>query len=132
MKICQKLVDQLIEHAREELPNECCGLVAGKDGEALAVHRLRNEEESPYRYRMHGQDEYDARKAIEEAGQEVIAAYHSHTKTAAYPSQTDVNDARFFPELIFLIVSLQDLDAPDVKGFRLADLNIAEAELVVE
>lgn len=132
MKISQALIDEMVAHAREDLPNECCGLVAGQDGKALTVRRIRNEEESPYRYRMHGQDEYDARKAIDEAGQEVIAAYHSHTKTAAYPSQTDVNEARLFPELIYLIVSLQDSETPDVKGYWLKDLKIAEAELVVE
>jgi [CysO sulfur-carrier protein]-S-L-cysteine hydrolase len=129
MKISQRLIDEMVAHAREDLPNECCGLVSGKDGKALVVHRIANEEASPFRYRMHGQEEYDARKAIDEAGQEVIAAYHSHTKTAAYPSQTDVNEAQMLSDLIFLIVSLQDSDAPNVKAYWLKDLKIADAEL---
>jgi proteasome lid subunit RPN8/RPN11 len=131
MRIAQSLIDEMVAHARDDVPNECCGLVSGKDGQALVVHRIANEEESPLRYRLHGQEEYDTRKAIEEAGEDVLAAYHSHTKSAAYPSQTDVNDARLFPELIYLIVSLQDSDAPDVKGYWLKDLKIADVELDV-
>ena len=131
MRISQQLIDEIVAHARDDLPNECCGLIGGEDGEALAVHRITNAEESPLRYRMHGQEEFDARKAIREAGQEVLAAYHSHTKTAAYPSQTDVNQAVNWPELLYVIVSLADLEIPEVKAYWLKDLNISEAELVV-
>ena len=73
--------------------------------------------------------QFDALKAIEDAGEELVAIYHSHTKSAAYPSQTDVNQAVAWPEQIYLIVSLADEDAPDVKGFWLRDGRIAEAEL---
>lgn len=81
---------------------------------------------------MHGQEQYDAEKAIDEAGEEVLAAYHSHTRSAPYPSQTDVNLARLFPHLMCMIVSLQNSDVPEVRGYWLKDLKIAEAELVVE
>jgi [CysO sulfur-carrier protein]-S-L-cysteine hydrolase len=131
VQIAQSLIDEMIAHAREDLPNECCGLIGGNDDQALVVHRVRNEAESPLRYRMHGQDEYDARKAIAEAGEEVMAAYHSHTKTPAYPSQTDVNEAVNWPELLYLIVSLKDPDVPEVKAYWLKDLKIADAELIV-
>ena len=69
-------------------------------------------------------------KAIEAAGEELLAIYHSHTKSAAYPSQTDVNHAGW-PDQVYLIVSLADPDAPDVKGFWLRDVRIADAEIVV-
>jgi proteasome lid subunit RPN8/RPN11 len=62
----------------------------------------------------------------------MLAIYHSHTKSAAYPSQTDVNQAVNWPDAIYLIVSLRDEDAPEVKGYWLKDLAIADAELVVE
>ena len=70
-------------------------------------------------------------RAIEEAGEELAAIYHSHTKSPAYPSQTDVNLAGW-PEAVYLIVSLPIGDAPDLKGFWIHDGKIAEAELVVE
>ena len=131
MKISQQLIDEMVAHAREDLPNECCGLIGGKDGEALTLFRIANADESPLRYRMHGQEEYDAKKAIAEAGHDVLAVYHSHTKSPAYPSQTDVNQAVNWPEYIYMIVSLADRETPDVQAFWLKDLKIAHVALDV-
>jgi [CysO sulfur-carrier protein]-S-L-cysteine hydrolase len=132
MRISQGLVDEVVSHAREDVPNECCGLIGGVDGVATAVHRVPNAAASPLRFEMDPQEQYNAWKAIEDDGQELLAIYHSHTKSAAYPSQTDVNQAVAWPDPIWVIVSLQDPDSPDVKGYRLKDLKIADAELVVE
>lgn len=131
MRISQGLIDELVAHARGELPNECCGMVGGRDGEANVVIRVANAAASPLRYEMDPQEQYDALKAIEDEGGELLAIYHSHTKSAAYPSQTDVNQAVAWPEQIYLIVSLADADAPDVKGYLLKDLRIADAELEI-
>jgi proteasome lid subunit RPN8/RPN11 len=130
MKISQELVDQVIAHAREDVPNECCGMIGGSDGEARKVVRVANAAASPLRYEMDSQGQFDALKEIESDG-ELLAIYHSHTKSAAYPSQTDVNQAQNWPEPIYVIVSLADGDNPDVQGFHLADLKIADAELEV-
>jgi proteasome lid subunit RPN8/RPN11 len=132
MRIAQSLIDEMVAHAREDLPNECCGMVGGADGEAGAVIRVENAAASPLRFEMDPQGQYNALKAFEDDGEELLAIYHSHTKSAAYPSQTDVNQAVNWPDAIYLIVSLEDEDAPDVKGYWLKDLKIADAELVVE
>jgi len=132
MKISQQLIDEMVAHAREDLPNECCGMVGGADGEASVVVPVVNAAASPLRFEMDPQGQYNALKAIEEDGKELLGIYHSHTKSAAYPSQTDVNQAVSWPDAIWLIVSLQDADAPDVKGYWLKDLAIADAELIVE
>jgi proteasome lid subunit RPN8/RPN11 len=131
MKIPQALVDEMVAHAREDLPNECCGMVGGRDGEAETVIRVANSAASPLRYEMDPQEQYDALKAIEDAGGELLAIYHSHTKSAAYPSQTDVNQAVAWPEQVYLIVSLADPEAADVKGYLLRDLTIADAEISI-
>ncbi len=132
MRIAQSLIDEMVAHAREDLPNECCGLVGGSDGTAASVVPVVNAAASPLRYEMDPQGQYNALKGIEDDGGELLAIYHSHTKSAAYPSQTDVNQAVNWPDAIYLIVSLQDPDAPEVKGYWLKDLEIADAELVVE
>lgn len=132
MRIAQSLVDQMVAHALEDLPNECCGMVGGSDGEANVVIPVANAAASPLRFEMDPQGQYDALKQIEEGGGELLAIYHSHTKSAAYPSQTDVNQAVSWPDAIWVIVSLEDADAPDVKGYWLEDLKIADAELVVQ
>ena len=131
MKISRALVDEMVAHAREDLPNECCGMVAGLDGEATEVIRVENAAASPLRYEMDPKAQYEAWKSIEEEGKELLAIYHSHTKSAAYPSQTDVNQAVAWPDQVYVIVSLADEDAPDVKGYFLKDLRIADAEISI-
>jgi [CysO sulfur-carrier protein]-S-L-cysteine hydrolase len=131
VKISQQLIDEMVAHAREDLPNECCGMIGGRDGEATKVVRVENAAASPLRYEMDPQGQYNALKEIEDAGEELVAIYHSHTRSAAYPSQTDVNEAVMWPEQVYVIVSLQDEDAPDVKAFDLADLKIADVNLDV-
>ena len=131
MKISRALVDEMVAHAREDLPNECCGMVAGLDGEATEVIRVENAAASPLRYEMDPKAQYEAWKSIEDGGKELLAIYHSHTKSAAYPSQTDVNQAVAWPDQVYVIVSLADEDAPDVKGYFLRDLRIADAEISI-
>ena len=131
MKISQGMVDEMVAHAREDVPNECCGMIGGRDGVAERVLRVVNAAASPLRYEMDPQGQLDALKEIEADGGELLGIYHSHTRSAAYPSQTDVNQAQNWPEQVYVIVSLADADAPDVKAFDLADLQIADAELDV-
>jgi len=132
MRIARGLIDEMVAHAREDLPNECCGMVGGSEGKATSVIRVENSAASPLRFEMDPQGQYDALKAIEDGGAELLAIYHSHTKSAAYPSQTDVNQAVNWPDAIYVIVSLEDQDSPDVKAYWLKDLKIADAELLVE
>ncbi|MGE0067149.1 MAG: Mov34/MPN/PAD-1 family protein [Solirubrobacterales bacterium] len=128
MKISQALIDEMVAHAREDLPNECCGMIGGVGGEATSVIRVENSAASPLRYEMDPQAQYNALKAIEDGGAELLGIYHSHTKSAAYPSQTDVNQAVAWPEQVYVIVSLAEEEA-DVKAFLLKDLKIADVEL---
>jgi proteasome lid subunit RPN8/RPN11 len=131
MQISQHLIEEMVAHAREDLPNECCGLIGGADGVATEVIRVANSAASPLRYEMDPQEQYNALKTIEDGGGELLAIYHSHTKSAAYPSQTDVNQAVAWPEQVYVIVSLADPQQPDVKAYWLKDLRIADAELAI-
>lgn len=131
MRISRELIDEMVAHAREDLPNECCGMVGGRDGEATEVVRVANAAASPLRYEMDPQGQYDALKSIEGGSGELLAIYHSHTKSAAYPSQTDVNQAVAWPDQVYVIVSLAEPDSPDVKAFLLKDLKIADVPLEV-
>jgi proteasome lid subunit RPN8/RPN11 len=134
VRISQRLIDELIAHAREEAPNECCGMIGGVDDTARTIYRGRNEFASPLRYKVHSDDVYRfTEQEIPARGEDLLAIYHSHTKTPAYPSQTDVNEAAVgWPDPMYVIVSLANPDALDVKGYWLRDKKIADAELVVE
>jgi proteasome lid subunit RPN8/RPN11 len=129
MRISRQLLDEVVEHARADAPNECCGMIAASNGAAVAVHRARNTAASPLRYEMDGMEQYRIQSAIEDAGLDLGAIYHSHTRSAPYPSQTDVNLA-FYPEALYVIVGLKG-DEPEVKAYTIVDGEIAERALEV-
>jgi [CysO sulfur-carrier protein]-S-L-cysteine hydrolase len=124
------LLEEIVQHARDDMPNECCGIVASDDGTAVKVFRATNSEASPVRYSLDPREQYAITMEIEERGWELGAIYHSHTRSEAYPSQTDVNLA-FYPDALYLIVSLRNPDEPEVRAFRIADEQIDEVEVSV-
>jgi [CysO sulfur-carrier protein]-S-L-cysteine hydrolase len=131
MRIAADIVDEVVAHAREDAPNECCGMLGGSDGRAITVYRATNAEASPLRYSIDAREQFDLMRRIEDAGEELVGIYHSHTRSAAYPSQTDVNLAGW-PDAVYVIVSLEGPGGPDVKGFWIRDGEISDAELLVE
>jgi proteasome lid subunit RPN8/RPN11 len=130
LRISRELLDDVIAHAREDAPNECCGMIASSDGEAVAVHRARNTAASPFRYEMDGMEQYRIQTEIEDAGLQLGAIYHSHTRSAPEPSQTDINLA-FYPEALYVIVGLKG-PVPDVRAWRIVDGAVSEAQLEIE
>jgi [CysO sulfur-carrier protein]-S-L-cysteine hydrolase len=129
MRISRELLDDVIAHARADAPNECCGMIASRNGEAVAVHRARNKAASPLRYEIDGMEQYKIQSAIEDAGLALGAIYHSHTRSAPEPSQTDINLA-FYPEALYVIVGLEH-DEPDVRAWTIVDGQVSEASLEV-
>jgi len=126
----KQLIDDMIAHAREETPNECCGIIAGKDGLAVKLFRARNADASPYHYNVDPQDLFRIFQECNEKGWEFLAIYHSHTASEAYPSQTDVRLA-FWPEAYYVVVSLQDPANVMMRAFRILDGAVSEEELRV-
>ena len=105
-------------------------MIAARDGEAVEVHRAANQAASPLRYEIDGTEQYRIQTAIEDAGLDLGAIYHSHTRSAPYPSQTDVNLA-FYPDSLYVIGGVKDRDAPEVRAYTIVDEQIAEARLEV-
>jgi proteasome lid subunit RPN8/RPN11 len=125
------MIDELVAHAREDAPNECCGMIGGVDGRATTIYRALNAESSPLRYSLDPTDQFRIMSEIDDREEELVAIYHSHTASPAYPSQTDVNLA-FYPDAVYVIVSLEDPDEPSIRGFWIREGLVDEAELVVE
>src|ERR1700720_2385381 len=115
--------DQLIAHAHEDAPDECCGMIAASGGRAVALYRARNAAASPLRYEIDGHEQYRIQMEIDDRGWELGAIYHSHTRSAPYPSQTDINLA-FYPEALYLIVGLAQ-DEPEVQAYEIRDGRVA-------
>ncbi|MGH2759788.1 MAG: Mov34/MPN/PAD-1 family protein [Actinomycetota bacterium] len=130
MRIPKGFADAIIDQARSEHPNEACGLLAGTNGEATKLYRMANAERSPVIYRMDPAEQLRVFNDIEDQGLELVAIYHSHTRSPAYPSATDVQLA-YYPEAVYLIVSLRDADSPALRGFQIHEGKVDEIELEV-
>lgn len=114
----QQYLDHMIEHALDDNPNECCGILAGKDGRCVKAYRGVNSEASPYRYNLDADDLFRIYREIDRNDQDILAIYHSHTFSEAYPSQTDISLA-FYPDAYYILVSLADPASPVVRAFRI-------------
>ncbi len=124
------MIDEMVAHAREEAPNECCGLVASSNGDAQRIYRAANAERSPVKYVVDPRDQIRIQNDIDDHGWELGAIYHSHTRTEPFPSQTDINLARNWPDPLYVIVGVAG-DAPDVRAYRIVDGQVTETELEV-
>lgn len=116
MRISAELLQSVVDHAVRDAPNECCGVIAVRDGAAVAVHPTENLAASPFRFEVDGLVLHRLLTEIEDAGDELGVIYHSHTRSDPVPSQTDVNFAAAWPGVEWLIVGLAGGD-PDVRSF---------------
>jgi [CysO sulfur-carrier protein]-S-L-cysteine hydrolase len=129
LKISRPLYDEMVSQALAEAPNECCGMVASVDGEAVRVFAAVNAAASPLRYEIDGAEQYRIQSQIEEQGWDLGAIYHSHTRSAPYPSQTDINLA-FYPDSVYLIIGVVG-PQPEVRAFRIVERTVEEVALSV-
>jgi proteasome lid subunit RPN8/RPN11 len=129
MRISQELFDEMVAHAVADAPNECCGMIASRGGEAVTVHRATNTAASPLRYEIDGAEQYRIQMAIDDEDLDLGAIYHSHTRSEPVPSQTDINLA-FYPEALYVIVGLAGAE-PDVRAYQIRDGQVSDAELNV-
>ena len=129
----RSLADQLLAHARAELPNEACALLSGSlvDARVTGVHPARNSEASPLRYNVHPEDLVRITFAIEDAGDDLVAIFHSHTRSPAVPSATD-RRAAMYPDVFYVLATLADpAAAPDaaLRAWRIRDGEATEVSL---
>jgi len=128
--IAPELIARIVAHARRDFPNECCGMIAVRDGRAVSVHEAENTARSPLRFEVDGLEVHRTIEAIEDAGGALGAIYHSHTRSEPYPSQTDINFATGWPGVEWLIVGVRrDSPAADVRLYRIDDGRVTEVEV---
>ena len=117
MKIRADALAALVEHARQEAPLECCGLLIGRDDVVDECIRTRNINASHVTYQVDPADHFATEKMVRRDGRTIFGAYHSHPRTPAVPSPTDLAEAHY-DDFLYVIVSLS-ADCPDVRGYRL-------------
>lgn len=120
----------MVNHARQEAPRECCGVLIGHTGCPERFLPLRNVAVGNRFYEIDPAQLIDLEfRVLPRDDSEIVAIYHSHPESPAYPSQTDIELA-FWPEAIYLICSLEDAENPVIRGFQIREGNVSEAELV--
>ena len=134
LRIGREFADEMIAHALQDDPNECCGILSGADGTITKLYRITNSSASPFRYQMDPQEFLQAMLDSDRNGWEMLAFYHSHTHSPAYPSQTDVRLAleSWMLDVSYVLVSLEHRDAPQIRAFHIMESGeIVEDELEV-
>ena len=125
------MVDAVVAHARRDHPDECCGIIAGRDGTATRVVPMVNAERSPTGFVFDPQEQLRVWRALDDADEDLLVVYHSHTMTEAYPSRTDVRWSANTPGTSWLLVSTREPDTEEIRSFRIDDGVVSEEELVV-
>ena len=135
VQINQEFVDGLVAHAKTDLPNECCGILAGPDGKVMKAYPMSNAEASPYRFSMDPRELVEIDEDAGEKGWDLLAAYYSRITTEAYSSDTDVRiaggTAGLWPDVRYVLVSLMDMDDPSVSIFDITNGVVTEEPLEV-
>ena len=122
----------MIAHVNEDFPLECCGILGGKDkdNEITNSYRIKNIDESKVTYLMDPREQIKVFKDMRTNEVELKAIYHSHPNHPAYPSQTDVRLA-YYPEAVYIIISINDNKEVEMHGFRILEGNITEADIEI-
>ena len=121
---------RILAHALEMDPVECCGVIAGKDGRATKLFKAKNAEDSPFRYEIDSNELFQIHRELLKEDWDILAIYHSHTGTKAFPSPTDVR-AAMYPDATYLIVSLRYMARPLLQAFRIVDEKVQKVTLHV-
>ena len=121
---------EMLAHCKAGCPNEACGILAGKGNEASKIYKLTNIEKSPVSYFMDSKEQFKVMKDMRENNLSMLAIFHSHPSSGAYPSAKDVSLA-FYEETVYIIVSLME-EEPSAKGFVIKEGSIEEILLTVK
>lgn len=139
MILTQAQLEELFEQARRDAPFETCGMIGGKDGRALKIYPVGNVAENRViHYEMDSGEQYQAITDMERQNWDLVAIYHSHPVTPAYPSKTDKANAYweeeqlpFFPDTVYIIITLMNPTAPEAHGYLLSGETVTEIELEI-
>ncbi len=125
LTISRAFADEMIAHSQQEDPDECCGILAGRNGTVAKLYRIANATPSPYRYVMEPQEMLNAMRDADANEWDITAFYHSHTHSPAYPSPTDVRMAQqsgwLGDDIYYILVSLEDKANPHIRAYRIME-----------
>ncbi|GAA4595501.1 M67 family metallopeptidase [Planotetraspora phitsanulokensis] len=131
LTISRELVDAIVAHAREDHPDEACGVVAGPEGSDRPERfvRMENAERSPTFYRFDSHEQFRVWRDMDDRDEVPVVIYHSHTATEAYPSRTDVSYASE-PDAHYVLVSTAS-EEQQFRSYRILDGVVTEEDVKI-
>lgn len=130
IRLPRELIKAMVEHAFTELPNECCGLLLGREGTIEHIIPMKSNPPAPDAYFMDPLQQVEVFTKMEARGEALLGIYHSHPAGPATPSGADLQLA-YHPDTVYFIISLADREKPEVRGFMLAERAFKEVELAL-
>jgi len=130
LEIPTNIFEQMVTQAKALAPIEACGILAGSNGKVEKLYKMTNINNSSSHFMMEPKEQFATVKDIRSAGLELLAIYHSHPETPARPSAEDIRLA-LMPNVIYVIVSLQDAHTVGVKGFLIENGNVSEVPVKI-
>lgn len=128
--ISQHIIDSIIAHAWNELPDEACGLLAGSGDRVVKQYPLTNIDHSPEHFSFDPKEQFAALREARKQGLQIVANYHSHPETPARPSEEDIRLA-FDPNIVYFILSLQDVENPVIKAFSIREGTVEPLKIII-
>lgn len=129
ISIKQSVIDQIVAHATNDLPNEACGYLAGNEGVVTHSYQLTNIDHSPEHFSFDPAEQFQTVRDARSKGLQIMANYHSHPESPARPSFEDILLA-YDPEISYLIISLANSQV-DVKSFKIKDSIVEKEEILI-
>ena len=127
----KEIREKMVQHAREEYPRECCGMLAGKETTITKLFRIKNIAQRMDEYELDPLEQVNAFEEIDRSSLKLLGVYHSHPHHPCYPSELDINQA-FYPDTLFFIISLKEMNTFQLKAFKLCEGNVEEEKIIFD
>ena len=131
IRLPKALANEMVRHAREEYPRECCGMLAGKDTLITKLLKIKNIAQRMDEYELDPQEQVNAFEEIDRLSLKLLGIYHSHPNHPCYPSELDISQA-FYPDTLFFIIALKDMTSFQLRAFKMVMGNVEEEMIIFD
>ena len=129
IRLPKELSDEMVRHAREEYPRECCGMLAGEHSVISKLFKIKNIAQRIDEYELDPLEQVHAFEEIDRLSLKLLGVYHSHPDHPCYPSRLDIHQA-FYPDTLFFIISISDFQQPRIRSFKMHAGKVYEEEII--
>ena len=131
IRLSKEIAEEMVQHAREEYPRECCGMLAGENSSISKLFKIKNIAQGMDKYELDPQEQVNAFEEIDKLSLKLLGVYHSHPNHPCYPSGLDIHQA-FYPNTLFFIISLKDMTDFQLKAFKMCKGDVEEEAIIFD